>query len=75
MTCPCPHCGEPSFTTPGHVCADRSPWTRAERDEWRAVARRVSPTIQFAPSSEQMAARFGERNRADAIASGRQRQA
>jgi hypothetical protein len=58
----CPHCGEPLG---GHVCADRERWTNRERDEMRAIIRHLHPTVLFAPSSAQMADRFGERNRRD----------
>jgi diadenosine tetraphosphatase ApaH/serine/threonine PP2A family protein phosphatase len=63
----CPHCG----ALHDRVCRqpdgsiDRTPWTRAERDQWREQARREDPSIQFAPSSAQMQERFGERNRRD----------
>ena len=67
-TIPCPHCGEPSFTRPAHVCADKEPWTQEERDEWRTIARRLDPRIQFAPSTAVMQDRFGARNRADKLA-------
>jgi hypothetical protein len=52
----CPHCGEPLG---GHVCADRKPWTREEKDEMRAIIRRENPAILFVSSSE--ASRLGGR--------------
>lgn len=61
----CPHCG------PLHdrVCrnpdgtVDRTPWSTAQRDEWRDRARRLNPGMRFAPSSANFQARFGKRNR------------
>lgn len=57
----CPHCGEPWG---GHRCADKEPWTQAEKDEARAIARRLDPRIHFTPTfySE---THFSERNRLD----------
>lgn len=69
-TPPCPHCG------PLHdgVCRrpdgsiDTDPWTREERDKFREDTRRILPAVMFAPSSEHMQERFGERNRLDKLA-------
>ena len=47
-------------------CPDKERWTQAERDELRRRFRRDG--IPLAPSTEQIQARFGARNRADAIA-------
>lgn len=58
----CPHCGE---LLAGHVCADRDPWTREERDEMRAIFRRLLPAVTFAPSTARMQELFGARNRAE----------
>lgn len=64
---PCPHCGgdRPDPPAKVHVCADREPWTQAERDEWRAEARRRSPWLKFSPSTAVLGDRFGEKNRRD----------
>lgn len=63
---PCPHCGQPSGPGgPAHVCPDTTPWTQAEKDAFRAQARRWYPAVPFGPSTDQLAARFGERNRKD----------
>lgn len=56
----CPHCGE---ALGGHVCADRNGWTQFERDEMRAITRRLAPSVRFAPSTARMQELFGERNR------------
>lgn len=37
-------------------------WTPRERDRVRALMRKISPAIQFAPSTEEMARRFGHRS-------------
>lgn len=62
----CPHC---RLWHDGRIirfCPDRRKWTQAERDALRAIVRRRNPSLQFAPSTAQMQARFGARNRADA---------
>ncbi len=61
----CPHC---KLWHDGKIithCLDRDRWTHAERDVWRARAKRIDPGIQFAPSTAVMQDRFGARNRAD----------
>ncbi len=62
----CPHClVEYDYDNEVHVCADREAWTQAERDERRAQAKRRHPALVYAPSTAQMQARFGARNRED----------
>lgn len=34
-------------------------WTRTERDRWRELTKQRLPWIRFAPSTEEMARRFG----------------
>lgn len=70
MSFPCPHCTI-DHRAPGNppYCPDTRRWTTAERDAWRAQARRENPGIAFAPSTAQLAARFGARNRADRASS------
>ena len=36
-------------------------WNQAERDRWRDLARKASPGIQFAPSTEEQTIRAGYR--------------
>jgi hypothetical protein len=43
----CPHCGLPYPYDRPHVCEDRDPWTKAERDRWRERALRLSPALRF----------------------------
>jgi hypothetical protein len=63
----CPHCG----TLHDRVCRhpngsiDRTPWTPDERDAWRAQIKRDHPAVEFALSTAQTQARFGDRNRRD----------
>lgn len=60
----CPHCGV-QYDKGVHLCKDHDRWTREERDEWRRIARILTPTIQFSPSTAVLQNRFGARNRAD----------
>lgn len=60
----CPHCGADHSKPPRH-CLDTNRWTQAERDEWLRRAKLIEPGIRLAPSTREMADRFGERNRLD----------
>jgi hypothetical protein len=43
----CPHCELPYPYDWPHVCEDRDPWTKAQRDQWREQALRHSPALRF----------------------------
>ena len=43
----CPHCSLPYPYDSPHVCEDREPWTREQRDRWREQALRRSPALRF----------------------------
>lgn len=55
----CPHCGG---VVGQHVCEDTGRWTDAERDELRVILRDRHPGLQFAPSTQHLAARFGHKS-------------
>jgi hypothetical protein len=44
---------------------DRLPWTQAERDERDRALQRRNPRLVFSPSTAQIQALFGDRNRRD----------
>lgn len=58
----CPHCLSPLAAR--HVCQDTRRWSRAEKDELRAIHRRRNPAIQFVDTN------YSERTAAMAQARG-----
>lgn len=57
----CPHCGLWHDGRILKMCppAKRDRWTNEEREQWREDFKRRNPGVRFAPSSAEMARRFG----------------